>query len=386
IIEPNKVFLVTEWATELSLKDFYQRRRLDWSLQIQFALDISKGLTYLKSAEILHHDIRSQNIFITNGNPRYTAKIGNFGLSRGLREATRDIRADVDNVRYMAPEKLEENTHTYRYDFKCEIYSFGVLLWEIAEQRVPFQYLNDDILKIRQRVLDDNREQFSLPLQVPIKWVELVKKATSFEKTDRPKLSTIFTELFDLFKIHLPATHHPNNYPDILFPSNPKPFHTVQDAIDLHKLKGGDRQLANQIFCDYAALGDSTAKYWVGYYLYYNCLNNKETFEQRQDAIVRAAQYFKEAADKDVPEAQLRYGHCLWKGEGIEKNGSLAVEYFLKSAHNGNSTAMYNVGNMYFSGNGVIQDKEKGTYYLKSAALMGQPKAIEICKKNNLRL
>ncbi|CAG8594784.1 8674_t:CDS:2, partial [Ambispora gerdemannii] len=120
IIEPNKqtepnskikISLVTEWATESSLRDFYQDKRLDWSLQIKFALDISRGLTYLKSAEILHHDIRSQNIFITKGNlqQQYTAKIGNFGLSRGLRDATTNIREGVDNVRYMAPEKLKNN-------------------------------------------------------------------------------------------------------------------------------------------------------------------------------------------------------------------------------------------------------------------------------------
>ncbi|CAG8462662.1 12078_t:CDS:2 [Ambispora gerdemannii] len=384
IIEPNKVFLVTEWATESSLKDFYQRRRLDWSLQIQFALDISRGLTYLKSAEILHHDIRSQNIFITKGNPQYTAKIGNFGLSRGLRDATRNIREGVDNVRYMAPEKLKENKHPY--DFKCEIYSFGVLLWEIAEQRVPFQNIENDIVGIRQRVIDNKREQFSLPLQVPNKWAEIVYKTTNFNPMNRPTLTTIFTELFDLSKTHLPATQHPIMFQNVFYPSNPRPFYTVQDAINLHKIKGGDRKEAYKIFCNYADVGDSTAKYWVGYYLYYNCLDNKETYEQRQNTIVRAAQYFKETADMDVPEAQLRYGHCLWKGEGIEKNGSLAVEYFLKSAHNGNSTAMYNVGNMYFNGNGVIQDKEKGAYFLKRAALMGQPKAIEICKKNFIRL
>ncbi|CAG8662221.1 10415_t:CDS:2, partial [Ambispora gerdemannii] len=356
IIEPNKVFLVTEWATESNLKDFYQLKRLDWSLQIQFALDISRGLTYLKSAEILHHDIRSQNIFITNGNPQYTAKIGNFGLSRGLREATRNLREGVDNVRYIAPEKLKENKHPY--DFKCEIYSFGVLLWEIAEQRIPFQNIERDIVEI----------------------------PTNFDPMNRPALAIIFTELFELSNTHRPATNHPNIYPNTLFPSNQRPLFTVEDAINLHKTRGGDRKEAYEIFCDYAKLGDSTAKYWVGYYLYYNSLNNKETFEQRENDVIRAVQYFKEAAEMDVPEAQLRYGHCLWKGDGIEKNGTLALEYFLKSAHNGNSTAMYNAGSMYFNGNGVIQDKEKGAYYLKRAALTGQPKAIELCKKNYIRL
>ncbi|CAG8662240.1 10594_t:CDS:2, partial [Ambispora gerdemannii] len=263
---------------------------------------------------------------------------------------------------------------------------FGVLLWEIAEQRVPFQYLDNDIVKIRQRVLENKREPLSLPLQVPNKWEEIVYKTTAFNPRNRPILTTIFMDLFDLSKIHLPATQHPNIYPTTLFPSNPRPFYTVQDAIKIHKIKGGDRKEAYEIFRYYANLGDSTAKYWVGYYLYYNCLNNKETHEQRQNTIVRAAQYFKETADMDMPEAQLRYGNCLWNGEGIEKNGSLAVEYFLKSADNGNSTAMYNVGNMYFNGNGVILNREKGAYYLRMAALKGQPKAVDACKTHHILL
>ncbi|CAG8701818.1 4272_t:CDS:1, partial [Ambispora gerdemannii] len=98
------------------------------------------------------------------------------------------------------------------------------------------------------------------------------------------------------------------------------------------------------------------------------------------------AQFFQETADMDLPEAQLRYGHCLWKGEGVEKNGTLAVEYFERSADNGNSTAMYNVGNMYFNGNGVIQNNEKGAYYLRMAALKGQPKAVDMCRKHHIQL
>ncbi|CAG8700374.1 9977_t:CDS:2, partial [Ambispora gerdemannii] len=136
---------------------------------------------------------------------------------------------------------------------------FGVLLWEIAEQKTPFQSIENDIVGIRQNVLENKREQFSLPLQVPVEWADIVNKATSFDSTNRPALATIFTELFDLSKKHLP---HP---PATRLPSNPRSLfsvQTVQDAINIHKSKGGDRKTAFKIFSEYAELGDSTAKYW----------------------------------------------------------------------------------------------------------------------------
>ncbi|CAG8567410.1 11219_t:CDS:2 [Ambispora leptoticha] len=183
-------------------------------------------------------------------------------------------------------------------------------------------------------------------------------------------------ELFDLSKKNFPAAQQ-----HILPMPTPRPvFQTVQDGINMHKTKYGDRKTAYDIFRKYANLGDSTAKYWVGYYLYYNCLDEQRTSEQQRIAIMRAARYFKEVTDMDLPEAQLCYGHCLWKGEGVEKNRKEAVIYFERSANNGNSTAMYNVGNMYYYGNGVIRNVEKGVHYLRQAALEGQPKAINMCK------
>ncbi|CAG8532914.1 12126_t:CDS:2 [Ambispora gerdemannii] len=173
-----------------------------------------------------------------------------------------------DKVRYTAPEKLKDNK--YPYDLS--------LLWEIAEQRIPFQSIENDIVEIRQRVLENKREQFSLPLQVPFEWAYIVNKA----------LATIFMELFDFSEKHLqhlPATQHPNTH---------LPWEIPMPNIGL----------------------DIT------------CLNIQETAEQRENARKRAAQLFKETADMDLPEAQLRYGHCLWKGEGVEKKWIIGCGIF----------------------------------------------------------
>jgi len=102
--------------------------------------------------------------------------------------------------------------------------------------------------------------------------------------------------------------------------------------------------------------------------------------------LEEAANLFKEAADYGLQDAQLRFGHCLWSGDGVKKNISQAIEYFQLSADLGNSTAMYNIGNVYYNGLGVQKDEEKGKKYLRLAALREQPKALDMCKKNCISL
>lgn len=152
-----------------------------------------------------------------------------------------------------------------------------------------------------------------------------------------------------------------------------------------HKKKDGNRRKAWKCFEAYAAVGDITAKYWKGYYLYYNLVEGSELSEQERAS--EAAKLFKEVADEsDMPEAQLRYGNCLFKGEGVKKNITDAAEYFKRAAENGNATAMFNMGKIYYHGMGVKQDIGEGERYLKLAAYNKQKQAVEMCKEKKIPL
>ncbi len=87
----------------------------------------------------MHCDIRAKNILITNNE---TAKLANFKLNR--LDTSNKQKTNLDHIRYCAPELLRRDQ--YQYNHKCEVYSFGILLWEIAEARIPYE--GHDILKI----------------------------------------------------------------------------------------------------------------------------------------------------------------------------------------------------------------------------------------------
>jgi len=76
----------------------------------------------------------------------------------------------------------------------------------------------------------------------------------------------------------------------------------------------------------------------------------------------------------------------LWSGEGVKKSIPQAIEYFQSSADNGNSTAMYNIGNIYYNGLGAQRDEVKGIKYLRLAAVREQPKALDMCRQKGISL
>ncbi|CAG8782756.1 22146_t:CDS:2, partial [Rhizophagus irregularis] len=98
--------------------------KMNWETKIRFALDICCGISYLNDCQILHHDIQSANILVDKNEK---IKITNFGLSKKFHDLTRNISPNIENVRYMAPEKLlsvdnDTKKEKVPYDSKCEIY------------------------------------------------------------------------------------------------------------------------------------------------------------------------------------------------------------------------------------------------------------------------
>ncbi|CAB4474360.1 unnamed protein product [Rhizophagus irregularis] len=196
--EENKWYLVSEWAEYGNLREYYTnyKDRFDIRLKLRMSLDIARGLNFLRAVEIVHHDIRAENILITL---HETAKLANFKFSRSLFAATLKQSQNLERVRYCAPELLE-SAHNFKYDHKCEVYSFGILLWEIAEERTPYEQYKD-IVKIVDLVRNQKyRESFSEDSRMPPSFIKLVINAFNHDPELRPKITDTFEILSCCFK------------------------------------------------------------------------------------------------------------------------------------------------------------------------------------------
>ncbi|PKY22383.1 hypothetical protein RhiirB3_436320 [Rhizophagus irregularis] len=112
---------------------------------------------------------------ISSGQPPFCTEGGEYDIS---------LVAKIlqGQIRYSAPEILKR-TPGFKYNNKCEVYSFGILLWKISEEKTPYENL-DDFVEITRLVLDRHRESFSENSQMPGEFKNLALDAIYMRKPD----------------------------------------------------------------------------------------------------------------------------------------------------------------------------------------------------------
>jgi serine/threonine protein kinase len=107
----------------------------------------------------------------------------------------------------MAPEVLSEEAgkseNKTEYNTKCEVYSFGILLWEIAECRTPYSQFKD-IKDVSKNVIDGYQESFTESTDIPKKYQDLVNKAVGHDPDSRPTFAKMLVKLQSIFKEYIP--------------------------------------------------------------------------------------------------------------------------------------------------------------------------------------
>jgi len=95
-------------------------------------MESAAGLAYLHTRGVIHRDVKSANVLLDE--TRH-AKLTDFGVSTRLGRP--EYTAETGTYRQMAPEVIMHKP----YDHKCDVYSFGILLWEILHRQLPFEGL-----------------------------------------------------------------------------------------------------------------------------------------------------------------------------------------------------------------------------------------------------
>ncbi len=134
-------------------------RILDNSLRLQIAFQIAFGLSYLHQHKppIIHRDLKSRNVLLDEGG---NAKICDFGLSRTMTYSVLSVSASLGTPQYMSPEALRAQP----LGPKSDVYSYGVLLYEIFTGHIPWERLS--LVQIVTRVLVEN-DRIVIPERIP---------------------------------------------------------------------------------------------------------------------------------------------------------------------------------------------------------------------------
>ncbi|PKY54046.1 kinase-like protein [Rhizophagus irregularis] len=194
-ISLNKYVMVLQYATQGNLRDYSKNNfsSLKWNDKIRMALDIARGLTCLHNREIIHRDLHSMNILVHDNR----LMIADFGLSKQLTmEATTDSTSHskiygVDA--YIEPKCfLDKN---YKKDKRSDIYSLGVLLWEITSGHPPFPNTpSNERISLYLRVCSKNLREVPID-NTPSDYIELYEKCWNGEPKLRPTIDSVYDTL-----------------------------------------------------------------------------------------------------------------------------------------------------------------------------------------------
>jgi len=133
--EKPDICIITEFMSRGSLYDILHNPSIifDNYHMRQFCLDTCKGMAYLHNvSHIIHRDMKSHNLLVDQN---WIVKVSDFGLSRTIEDhITNKTLTACGTPCWTAPEVLRNE----KYSFSCDVFSFGVCLWEMITRQDPF--------------------------------------------------------------------------------------------------------------------------------------------------------------------------------------------------------------------------------------------------------
>ena len=127
-------YIVMELIDGITLKQYMERRgKLNWRESLHFITQIMRGLSHAHSRGIVHRDIKPHNVMILRDG---SVKIADFGIARLESSAQPTMTQQaLGSVHYISPEQAKGD----RTDARSDIYSAGVVLYEMLTNRLPFE-------------------------------------------------------------------------------------------------------------------------------------------------------------------------------------------------------------------------------------------------------
>ncbi|KAG0503345.1 hypothetical protein HPP92_003417 [Vanilla planifolia] len=187
-IPSNFCCVVVEYLPGGALKSYLiknRRRKLAFNVVIQLALDLARGLSYLHSKKIVHRDVKTENMLLDKTR---TVKIADFGVARVEAQNPNDMTGETGTLGYMAPEVLNGNP----YNRRCDVYSFGICLWEIYCCDMPYPDLS--FSEITSAVVRQNLRP-EIPRCCPSSLANVMKRCWDANPHKRPEMDEVVSML-----------------------------------------------------------------------------------------------------------------------------------------------------------------------------------------------
>ena len=200
-------FIVMELIDGISLKQYMEKKGvLNWKETLHFAMQIGKALEHAHSKGIVHRDIKPHNIMVLKNG---SVKVADFGIARVMSESHTLTREALGSVHYISPEQAKGG----RVDDRSDIYSLGVVMYEMIAGRPPYNGESPVAVAI-QHINGGARMPSTLNPNIPGGLEQIIMKAMALEPASRYDSAAAMLADMDEFR-KMPAILFDYNIPPI---------------------------------------------------------------------------------------------------------------------------------------------------------------------------
>ncbi|XP_015893672.2 uncharacterized protein LOC107427772 isoform X1 [Ziziphus jujuba] len=188
----GSVATVTEYMVNGSLRNALQKNEkiLDKRKRLLIAMDVAFGMEYLHGKNIVHFDLKSDNLLVNLRDPhRPICKVGDLGLSK-VKCQTLISGGVRGTLPWMAPELL--NGSSSLVSEKVDVFSFGIVLWELLTGEEPYADLHYGAII---GGIVSNTLRPAIPESCDLEWKSLMESCWSSEPSERPSFTEIANHL-----------------------------------------------------------------------------------------------------------------------------------------------------------------------------------------------
>eukprot|EP01117_Protostelium_nocturnum_P021040 TRINITY_DN997_c0_g2_i1.p1 TRINITY_DN997_c0_g2~~TRINITY_DN997_c0_g2_i1.p1 ORF type:complete len:1599 (+),score=445.16 TRINITY_DN997_c0_g2_i1:202-4797(+) len=180
---PQPLSLVTEFCEGGGLFDYLRRNEVSEQQKMMFVSGIARGMLHLHAEKVIHRDLAVRNILLTK---HLEPKVSDFGLSRESKAAdgANVTTTAVGPLKWMSPESITQR----RYSAKSDVWSFGVVIWEIITCEEPFANYTPVEAAIG---VTTRGERLEVPTFTPPILAKLMQECWRNNPEDRPDFSQI---------------------------------------------------------------------------------------------------------------------------------------------------------------------------------------------------
>jgi tRNA A-37 threonylcarbamoyl transferase component Bud32 len=307
--------------------------KLDDARKHQLAIDIALGLQYLHKQGILHRDLKSANVLLDKD---MRARITDFGLSKIKSNSISTLGRYTQDLQWVAPEFLSKKMFSEQSD----IYSYGVILWEIMTGQKPYADCGNDIGKLTQRIIKGTHED--IPDGIPSIYQDIIRECWSYDRHARPSLGNVIARL----RSYAPkAVLQASGSSASAFFQPAKPNTGLQEK--------GEKSFSPEVYYEVALQFEDRGYHYDAVYYYQHAAKSGHAGSTAKLGVyylrgaggvvtdkLQAHQLLQEAAEKGDSLGMRNLAIQLENGDGVPLNLDLARFWYERAAKQGDEVAM----------------------------------------------